>query len=447
MGGSVAAAGDVNNDGHADVVVTSGATSVVFLGSPTGLEGTHTAEAHAVITLDAATSMTSVAGAGDINGDGFGDIIMGARFYPIQNSTTQEGAAFVFLGSSLGIATTGTSQAHAAFFGNLLAEWLGSDVAGVGDVNGDGFGDIAITARLFPGSLDSEGVAHIFFGSVDGITAGGLADANVRLSSGQSRASIFLNTFSASVAGAGDVNGDGFADVIFGTPFYDAGEEDEGAAFVYLGGPAPPIPNLPPVPNAGADQVVYDLDSSGSATITVDGSASVDPDGIIESYAWREGETLLGTSPVLTTSLSATGDHTLVLTVTDNNGSSRGDPVTVRVERAQTTQLFNDSFPTDLGAWVSGGDVVLFPPQARLGASGAFLSRSIALPVGATGVSLSFWGTASQFSAADELLVKVSVDGGPFTTIHTITSADSNDTPVFYGGSAIPIYAGADGHR
>lgn len=175
LGSAVAAAADVNGDGFADVIVTSGETAVVFLGSPTGLQGTHSGDAHAVVTLDAATSMTSVAGAGDVNGDGFDDIIMGARFYPIQSPTTQEGAAFVFLGSATGIPSTDTSQAHATFFGNLTAEWLGIDVAGVGDVNGDGFDEIAIAAQVYPGSLDSEGVAHVFLGSADGIVAGGLS--------------------------------------------------------------------------------------------------------------------------------------------------------------------------------------------------------------------------------------------------------------------------------
>ena len=136
------------------------------------------------------------------------------------------------------------------------------------------------------------------------------------------------------MAGAGDADGDGFSDVILGTPFYDAGDEDEGAAFVYLGGPTPAILNQPPVPVAGPDQVVFDLDNSGSATVTLDGRASFDPDGFIVSGAWLEGETLLGTSPVLTTTLTGTGDHTVVLTATDNDGTTRGDPVIIRVESA-----------------------------------------------------------------------------------------------------------------
>jgi hypothetical protein len=209
----------------------------------------------------------------------------------------------------------------------------------------------------------------------------------------------------------------------------------------------PTIPNQPPVAVAGPDQVFVDFDSTGSATITVDGSASFDPDGSIGSYAWLEGETLLGTSPVLTTSLVTSGDHRLVLNVTDNGGLTRGAVVTARVELVESTvQLLFEGFTSGLGSWEVDGDAALVndttfpdPPQVRIGASGSSLRNTIAMSVGSTGMTVSFWGKASQFSAGGELLVKLSVDGGPFTTIHTITSAASNDTYIFYGGSAIPI--------
>jgi uncharacterized repeat protein (TIGR01451 family) len=84
-----------------------------------------------------------------------------------------------------------------------------------------------------------------------------------------------------------------------------------------------------------------------------------------------------------------------------------------------------DSFPT--------------APQARLGASGAVLRRTIGLPAGSTGVALDFWAKARQFSAGDELLVKVSVNGGPFAVVKRFTTAESTNSYVFYGGSAIPL--------
>ncbi|MFQ5411849.1 MAG: hypothetical protein ACE5EC_06110, partial [Phycisphaerae bacterium] len=241
-------------------------------------------------------------------------------------------------------------------------------------------------------------------------------------------------------------NGDGFADVIMGKGYWDAGQENEGAAFVFLGETWPANPNQPPVALAGVDLVVEDADENGFETIMVDGSASFDPDGTIVGYTWLEGETVLGTSPVLTTDLPTTGNHGLVLTVTDDAGLTRGDIVTVRVQLVNSTQLFFEGFSGGLGAWITGGDVTLSntdnfpsPPQVRIGAAGAFLSRSITLPAGATGMTLSYWGKATQFAASDEVRVKVSVDGGPFTTIQTITSAESDDTYHFYGGSAIPL--------
>jgi len=122
--------------------------------------------------------------------------------------------------------------------------------------------------------------------------------------------------------------------VALGLGFFDAGELNEGAVFVYYGGPASVNPNQPPVAVAGADLVVVDTSNTGMATFTVDGSLSFDPDGTIVSYAWREGTTLLGINPVLTTTLPSTGNHKIMLTVTDDGGLTRGDVVNIQIEPA-----------------------------------------------------------------------------------------------------------------
>ena len=114
---------------------------------------------------------------------------------------------------------------------NQAGASLGWSVAGAGDVNGDGYGDVIVGARNYDAGQTDEGAAFVFLGSALGVARGIPASAAVAtLQSNQAGALLGL-----SVAGAGDVNGDGYADVIVGALLYDAGQADEGAAFVFLG--------------------------------------------------------------------------------------------------------------------------------------------------------------------------------------------------------------------
>jgi PKD repeat protein len=88
--------------------------------------------------------------------------------------------------------------------------------------------------------------------------------------------------------------------------------------------------NQPPLANAGPDQNVTDSDRNGSEQVTLDGSASSDPDGSIVSFVWREGGAQIATGVKPTVTLS-TGTHTITLTVTDNGGLTDTDTVTIKV--------------------------------------------------------------------------------------------------------------------
>jgi hypothetical protein len=89
--------------------------------------------------------------------------------------------------------------------------------------------------------------------------------------------------------------------------------------------------NAPPVANAGADQTVTDDDGDGVALVTLDGSASSDPDGTIVSYEWREGTTVIGFGATLSVWLPV-GAHTLTLEVKDDAGASGTDSAVVTVK-------------------------------------------------------------------------------------------------------------------
>lgn len=226
FGGSVATAGDVNGDGYSDVIVSADGydngeqnegRAFVYHGSAAGLATSPawTAESDQV----SAFFGSSVATAGDVNGDGYSDVVVGAEFY--DNGQDNEGRAFVYHGSATGLATlpawTAESDQVGARFGNAVAT--------AGDVNGDGYSDVAVGAYLWDNPHSDEGRAYVYHGS-----ASGLSVLNWFAEGNQLEAE-----FGGSVATAGDVNGDGYSDLIVGARRYDNGEEDEGQAFVYHG--------------------------------------------------------------------------------------------------------------------------------------------------------------------------------------------------------------------
>ena len=97
-------------------------------------------------------------------------------------------------------------------------------------------------------------------------------------------------------------------------------------------------PNQPPVANAGPDKTVTDADKDGQETVTLDGSASYDPDGSIVAYQWKEGAAVLGTENTLTYTTNV-GVHTVTLTVTDNGGATATDDVVIVVKQALTMHV------------------------------------------------------------------------------------------------------------
>jgi hypothetical protein len=338
------ATGNVNNDLYDDVLVGAGGYIMVFHGSASGITGTDPGNADTKITSSATISVGAlVASAGDVNDDGFDDIMASDPGYPTGITSGGHGAFMVFHGSASGVTATGPAAADTFIEGDLPivvlgpTQFLGWRFSGAGDVDGDGIADVIVGGLDYAGGLDNEGTAYVFRGSATGLVGTTLADAYVQLKTGQALAAYRSNKPGFDLAAAGDVNGDGCADVLMGAAHYDAGEAEEGAVFVYHGscGPGGPI-NQPPVAYAGTDQSVQDADGNGSEQITVDGSGSFDLDGSIASYEWFNGPTLLGTGAVLTTALAATGTHSLALVVTDDAGETGSDTLTVRVELGST---------------------------------------------------------------------------------------------------------------
>ena len=160
--------------------------------------------------------------AGDVNGDGYSDLIVGAPFY--SGGQAQEGRVYVFHGSATGFAATPSWIVES----NTPSALFGFAAGTAGDVNGDGFDDVIVGAPLFGGPEVNEGKVFVYLGSAAGLSATPIWTLEMNQPQGQ---------LGIAVGTAGDVNGDGFSDVIIGAPFLDNGQSDEGRAFVYLGSP------------------------------------------------------------------------------------------------------------------------------------------------------------------------------------------------------------------
>jgi hypothetical protein len=216
FGETVSTAGDVNGDGYADVIIgaylydngeVDEGRAFVYHGSASGLS---TIENWTAEGDQADTHFGHpVSTAGDVNGDGYADVIVGS--YGYDNGETDEGRAYVYHGSATGLSTTENWIAE----GNQAFAYFGSFASAAGDVNGDGYGDVIVGAYYYDNGEVDEGRAFVYHGSASGLslTEDWTAESN--------QAGAF---FAHPVSSAGDVNGDGYADVIIGAFRYDNGE-------------------------------------------------------------------------------------------------------------------------------------------------------------------------------------------------------------------------------
>ena len=223
----------MDGDGFDDLLVgacgddeygTDAGAAYLVLGSATP-ESRNLAAADAKFTGEVAGDFAglSVSTAGDVNGDGFDDVLVGAPY-----ANAGGGVAYLLLGSTEP-STRSLHAADAQLWGDPDGEFAGISIAGAGDTDGDGFGDVLV-------------------GAVDNADGGYMAGAAYLMLGSASPASLFLDTAEAQfsgaaagdnagfgVAGAGDVDGDGLADLLVGAYDDDDGGANAGAAYLILG--------------------------------------------------------------------------------------------------------------------------------------------------------------------------------------------------------------------
>jgi len=169
---------------------------------------------------------------GDFNGDGYDDLACGAYCY--DNGETDEGAVFVWYGSSSGLnngVNGDTANCDWRAEPDQSYAYMGTYLT-VGDFNGDGYDDLACGAAGFDRGETDEGVVFIWYGSLAGLNNGTNGDATNYAWIGESNQSDANLGYALA---SGDFNGDGYEDVAVGAPYYDDGETNEGALFVWCG--------------------------------------------------------------------------------------------------------------------------------------------------------------------------------------------------------------------
>ena len=229
FGSAVSSAGDVNHDGFDDFLAGAPGHTNVQDGEGRFYIYYGTTSINVALSQpfesnnDFAALGSSVAHAGDVNGDGYADVIVGAPAY--DNGLGPAGSVFVYYGSPSGIQNPPSWELH----GDQSDAQLGASVAGAGDVNGDGYADVLIGAPNRDNGLAGEGEVFLYLGSASGLSP----TPAWSVSGGQAFAKL-----GAALASAGDVNGDGKSDVVIGQPDWGNGQTNEGRVLVYTGTPA-----------------------------------------------------------------------------------------------------------------------------------------------------------------------------------------------------------------
>ena len=309
FGAYVDAADDIDGDGFGDFVVGAYGYGEGSTGRAYGFLGPVTAGVvpEPAFTVDASAEGDyagwRINGVGDTNGDGYADVVVTS---PANSDYVDNaGAAALFLGPVTG--ALALADGHAFLYGAADGDWTGGASSAPGDVNGDGFDDLCISAETATVSSSSEGEVYVVFGPVTG-EVDLAADADLIIQGVEEGDTIGWGS------GAGDTNGDGYADVLVSSVYRDS---EAGGAWLVLGPASGTLAVTGAdalIEGAAGEQVGYsvdasgDLDQDGSDDIVIGAPYAAGGDGAAYAvYGPITGTVQLSTDADITISGTAAG--------------------------------------------------------------------------------------------------------------------------------------------
>jgi hypothetical protein len=221
--------GDMNADGHRDLLIGDRwgdpeGSLYLFMGPVTHSMAVTDTELVITASVEDSAAFTDVEGVGDVDGDGFDDLLIGCSACDWLGGV--DGVSFLVYGPVT--ASAPMDQIGIAMGGETSSDRAGSVVSAVGDTDGDGLADLAIGAPTYTGVGMYSGAVYLVRGPVDAPLD--LADADVKLTG-----EYMQQTAGASLAGAGDVDGDGLDDLLVGATGDTTAGASGGAVYLVSG--------------------------------------------------------------------------------------------------------------------------------------------------------------------------------------------------------------------
>lgn len=263
--GTSISAGDFNHDGYSDMLISAPTYAAnnlgrtyLFYGKMAAFTSVNLSTADAIFTGELAEDAAgiNIDSAGDVNNDGYDDILIGST--GSDDAGAGAGAVYLIYGQAAALVSASLSTA-VEFTGEAAGDAAGNSVSGAGDINADGFADFLIGAPLNDESGVDAGAAYLLYGKATTFVS---ASLNTFVEySGEAAGDRAGN----SVSNGGDINNDGYNDILIGSRFNDDNAVDAGATYIVYYQP-------PSVSLTAATQVVAENAASGIITAQITSS-------------------------------------------------------------------------------------------------------------------------------------------------------------------------------